>query len=230
MGVVPGAAAPAVAAPGSLGGSSRQARLPRRLLAASAIVAALAASLLVPTAVYTGHTELRLSAGVQLSIGRAARMPAPHAAAASVQQPKEQQRQPRQALPPLPDGNAPPAASGDDPLEEDDDAYGSAYEGADLMSLFGGRQGGSTRQARPTGGASQAVTRSAGGTPVKTVQPKPVVTAEAAAARDSSTACGEVGRALGGVEPEPSALLLQRRASLRAQSSLADAGACSAPR
>lgn len=191
MGGPPAAAA---ATAGTAAGAARQARLPRRLLAASAVVVALAVSLLVLAAAGTGHTELRLSAGVQLSIGRAAHVSAHQAAAAGLQEAHEQQQrkqEQQQAQPPLPEGDAPPAVGGSQ--EDEQEAYGSAYEGADLLSLLGGRQGAGKRQGSPAGSGGRAGARPASGRPAKTVQPKPVVTSEAAAARDSSAACSEVG-------------------------------------
>ncbi|KAL4439980.1 hypothetical protein ABPG75_002981 [Micractinium tetrahymenae] len=198
MGAPPAAAAAAAAT----AGSTRQARLPRRLLAASAIVVALATSLLVLAAVGTGHTELRLSAGVQLSIGRVTNTAAQEAAgdaaavgaAAAAAADPDQQQQQQQAQPPLPEGEPPPVdGSGSASLEEEQEvAYGAAYEGADLVALFGGKAGPGGGQGQPAGaGGGSGSARPAGGTPAKTVRPTPVVTPEAAAARDSGAACGE---------------------------------------
>ncbi|KAL4420283.1 hypothetical protein ABPG77_005623 [Micractinium sp. CCAP 211/92] len=124
-------------------------------------------------------------------------MPAPEIATAGLQetqqQPQQQTDWPQQAQPPLPEGAPPPDSSSG--LEEElEGAYGADYGGADLLSLLGGRQGAATQQGSQAGSGGRAGARPQAGTPVKLVKiadTKPVVTSEAAAARDSSAACGE---------------------------------------
>ena len=213
-------------------------RPPHRLLLAGAALAALSLGLLLLGAISAGHTELRLSADVQLSIGSRLRDVAAAAAAhAQVLQggsgdwrgggaADAQPALPAAAQPPLPEGEPPGgiqgaaargggAASSRDPYyeqeeeeEEDGDvAYGAAaYERADMLSLTtavttakqqaltAGDPQPKPKPKLPKGGdGTTALWSRSAGRGGQAAKGQPVITAAAAAARDSGAACGEVG-------------------------------------
>lgn len=179
---------PATASTGAV--ERRPRRVPQRLLAAAAVVVALAVALLALGAVGAGHTELRLTAGVQLSIGsfgRAGGAAEAGGAGGAEEAGGKQQAQVQGAQrPPLPEGKPPPRDHKMDAEEEGVVSYGGNYEeAADMLTLLGAKELGA-------GKASSQPATISGAVMPKPAKGKPVVTAESAAARESGIACGEV--------------------------------------